>query len=76
MKPFAVSLIALGCMLAGSIAPKAAGVDTLSSQNPFAIVGQLTAFSYEELAHMYPALSEVELRSLRWRIVNHMQGLE
>lgn len=56
----------------------AAPVDSerLRAQDPFVVVEQLTEFSYEQLAQMYPALSDVELRSLRWRIVNHMKGLE
>ena len=51
-------------------------IEDLRKANPFLVLGELTEFSYGELHEMYPALTDVELRSLMWRIVNHMQGLE
>lgn len=49
---------------------------SLAAANPFEALGQLTELTYDELAQLYPALSDADLRSLRLRIVNHMQGQE
>ena len=51
-------------------------IEQLRNANPFLVLDQLTEFSYGELHDMYPALTDIELRSLMWRVVNHMQGLE
>lgn len=76
MRKIALVMVLVGLALAGAAIAAPVDSETLRAQNPFAVVEQLIEFSYEELAQMYPALSEVELRALRWRIVNHMQGQE
>lgn len=77
MRKMIAVLVMVGLALGGNSANATpAGADALTAQNPFEVIAQLTELSYAELAQMYPALSDVELRALRWRIVNHMQGLE
>lgn len=74
MKRF-LAIAVCACVIGAGLAAQA-NPASLAAANPFEVLGQLTEFSYAELAQLYPALSDVELRSLRWRIVNHMQGLE
>ena len=76
MSRIALVMVLVGVALAGAATAAPLDSETLRAQNPFGVIGQLTEVSYEELGQMYPALSDVELRSLRWRIVNHMQGQE
>jgi hypothetical protein len=77
MKKLLVVLIGLIVVVSAvSFARAETNIEQLRNANPFLVLDQLTAFSYGQLHEMYPALTDIELRSLMWRIVNHMQGLE
>lgn len=77
MKKLLVVLIGLIVVVSAvSFARAETNIEQLRNANPFLVLDQLTEFSYGELHDMYPALTDIELRSLMWRVVNHMQGLE
>lgn len=76
MFKIALVTVLIGAALCGAATAAPVDSETLRAQNPFGVIEQLTEFSYDELAQLYPALSDTDLRSLRLRIVNHMQGLE